>query len=77
MESIDPSTGANKGLEARARYCAESREFHLLWPIHSDIFSQEHLLLISVDLRLKLTRATDEFCLMSAQDRDFSLKVLG
>ena len=30
MESIDPSIGANKGLEARARYCAESREIHLL-----------------------------------------------
>ena len=77
MESTDPSTGANKGLAARARYCAESREFHLLGPIHSDIFFQERLLLNAVDLRLKLTRAKDEFCLMSATDGDFSLKVLG
>ena len=77
MESTDPSTGANKGLAARARYCAESREFHLLGPIHSDIFFQERLLLNAVDLRLKLTRAKDEFCLMSVQDGDFNLKVLG
>jgi hypothetical protein len=62
MESKDSSTGANKGLEARACYCAESREFHLLGPIHSDIFFQEHLLLNSVNLRLQLTRAKDEFC---------------
>jgi hypothetical protein len=67
MESTDPSTGANKGLEARARYCAESQEFNLLRPIQSDIFFQERLLLNSVDLRIKLTRAKDEFCLMSAQ----------
>jgi len=37
----------------------------------------ERLLLNSVDLRIKLTRASDAFCLMGARDSTFRLKILG
>ncbi|TWW71192.1 hypothetical protein D4764_17G0006750 [Takifugu flavidus] len=77
VDSIVLVNGPNKGLTRRAASTARSREVHLLGPLHGDIFFCERLLLNSVDLRIKLTRANDAFCLMGARDSAFSLKVLG
>nr|XP_049596960.1 uncharacterized protein LOC125981132 [Syngnathus scovelli] len=67
----------NLGFLRRAQQIARSREFHLTGPLHGDIFFSERHLLNNVDLRLKLTRASDDFCLMSAPDSDSCLKILG
>ncbi|TWW81835.1 hypothetical protein D4764_01G0016500 [Takifugu flavidus] len=77
VDSIVLVNGPNNGLTRRAASTARSREVHLLGPLHGDIFFCERLLLNSVDLRIKLTRANDAFCLMGARDSAFSLKVLG
>lgn len=64
MDSVVIDDGPNKGLVQRAQFSEESKEVHLLGPLHSDIFFSERLLLNSVDLRIKLTRASDAFSLM-------------
>ncbi|MCJ8741299.1 hypothetical protein PDJAM_G00068980 [Pangasius djambal] len=77
MDAVAIANGPNRGLNKRAEFSANSREVHLLGPLHGDIFFCERLLLNSVDLRVKLTRAGDAFCLMGARDSAFRLNVLG
>lgn len=67
--------GPNRGLTQRARFSAESKEFQVLGPLHADIFFCERLLLNSVDVRVKLTRGSDAFCLMHAANREYRLHV--
>ena len=79
VDSIDTrdEEGGNRGLVNRARFTQNSREVHLLGPLHADIFFSDRLLLNSVDLRIKLTRASDAFCLTSAPNTNYRLKILG
>ena len=75
MDIADP-LGANIGLRKRATFTANSRVVELLTPIHSDIFFQEKLMLNNVDIRIRLTRAKDEFCLMRADDVDYKISMV-
>ncbi|KAM6892598.1 uncharacterized protein F54H12.2-like [Xenentodon cancila] len=77
MDSIVTVNGPNRGLCKRAGFVSDSKEVHLVGPIHADIFFSEKFLLNSVDLRVKLTRANDAFCLMGTADSTFKLKVIG
>ena len=56
----------NLGLVTRAAFSAESKEIDMIGRIHSDIFFQERHMLNEVNLRMKLTRSKDAFCLMAA-----------
>ncbi|XP_070687502.1 uncharacterized protein F54H12.2-like [Pempheris klunzingeri] len=76
MDSI-ALDGPNQGFRTRAALCENSKEVHLLGPLHADVLFCERLLLNSVDLRIKLTRASDAFCLMGAVDSTFRLVILG
>lgn len=73
IDSIVTNNGPNTGLNTRAGFSATSREVHLLGPIHTDILFSEHLMLNSVDVRIKLTRASDAFCLLCAPDSNSRL----
>ncbi|XP_072562255.1 uncharacterized protein F54H12.2 [Paramormyrops kingsleyae] len=75
MEDTDPD-GDNKGLEKRAAFSARSGIFDLIGPIHSDIFFQERLTLNGVDAKIKMVRNKDEFCLMSEDAEQYSLKIV-
>lgn len=75
MDSIVITNGPNKGLTQRAVFTEESKEVDLLGPLHADIFFCERLLLNSVDLRIKLMRSNDAFCLMGTRDSNFTLKI--
>ncbi|KAK2848153.1 hypothetical protein Q7C36_009835 [Tachysurus vachellii] len=66
----------NEGLKRRARFSAESNTFDLTGHIHSDIFFQDKLLLNGVDLRIKMVRSKDEFCLLKEGNINFALKIL-
>ncbi|XP_078357498.1 uncharacterized protein F54H12.2-like [Oculina patagonica] len=57
---------ANIGLKARYEFTKESQTVDMIGPIHSDIFFQDRLILNGVNLRLKLNRAKDSFCLVSS-----------
>ncbi|XP_067456274.1 uncharacterized protein F54H12.2-like [Thunnus thynnus] len=77
MDSIVPINGPNRGLNKRAAFSVNSREVHLLGALHTDILFSERLLLNSVDMRIKLTRASDAFCLMCAADGHASALLRG
>ena len=77
IDSIVVNNGPNRGLNQRASFTTNSRELHLMGPLHADIFFCERLLLNSVDMRVKLIRASDAFSLMGARDSTFRLKIIG
>ncbi|XP_016420228.1 uncharacterized protein F54H12.2-like [Sinocyclocheilus rhinocerous] len=64
MDETDP-VGRNAGLTKRSLYTTGSKVVELLAPIHSDIFFQEKLMLNGVDIKIRMIRGKDEFCLMS------------
>ncbi|KAG1925880.1 hypothetical protein F2P79_025224 [Pimephales promelas] len=75
IDATDPG-GANAGLTKRAAFTNASSVVELLAPIHSDIFFQSKLLLNGVDIRIRLTRAKDEFCLIRSDAINYKLNIL-
>ena len=74
MEVADP-TGANTGLKERNSFTKESQTVALMGRLHLDISNQDRLLLNGVDVRIKLIRSKNEFCLMSSE-ADANYRVL-
>ncbi|XP_060100324.1 uncharacterized protein F54H12.2-like [Heteronotia binoei] len=64
-ESTILTNPVNKGFAKTAELMAESRVIDLLGRVQADLFFQEKLLLNKVDVKIKLTRSRDTFCLMS------------
>ncbi|XP_051785423.1 uncharacterized protein F54H12.2-like [Erpetoichthys calabaricus] len=67
--------GTNLGFNKRAAYTSRSYRVDLLGHIHADLFFQEKLLINGVDVKLKLVRNKDDFCLMSNGD-EFKVRIL-
>lgn len=68
MDQANPfATGddVNQGLKKRYRYIKGSNSFEMMGPLHCDLFFQPKHLLNGVDLRVKIIRTKEEFCLMS------------
>ncbi|KAJ8018950.1 hypothetical protein HOLleu_42760 [Holothuria leucospilota] len=80
MDSCNPNAVAdvvNHGLRARTQYTRNSNTVDLVGPIHCDLFFQEKILLGGVELKLKLHRSKNEFCLLSSQaDADFKVRIV-
>jgi len=69
MDAVNPvadDADANLGLKARYAFTKNSNTVDMMGPIHSDLFFQDRLLLSGVNLRLKLNRAKNSFCLVSS-----------
>ena len=66
VNPVDDDAEANMGLKARYEFTKESHMVDMIGPIHSDIFFQDRLILNGVNLRLKLNRAKNSFCLVSS-----------
>ncbi|XP_003730196.2 uncharacterized protein F54H12.2-like [Strongylocentrotus purpuratus] len=79
MEVVNPllqGEHGNQGLAKRHGFIAESRLLSMLGPIYADVFFQERLLLPGVDLKLKLNRSKDAFCLLSSKaNADYKVKI--
>ncbi|KAL2078836.1 hypothetical protein ACEWY4_024580 [Coilia grayii] len=75
MDETDPTAG-NTGLTKRATFTEGSTVVEMLAPIHSDIFFQEKLILNGVDVKIRLSRAKDEFCLMRGDAVAYKLQLL-
>ena len=72
MYAVNPvadDADANIGLKARYAFTKQSRMVDMIGPIHSDVFFQDRLILNGVNLRLKLNRAKNSFCLVSSAGR--------
>ncbi|XP_072021177.1 uncharacterized protein F54H12.2-like [Amphiura filiformis] len=69
---------ANLGLKKRATFTATSKVSDMSGPLHADICFQSKYLLSGLDLKIKLHRAKDSFCLMSDElAADFKVKIVG
>ncbi|XP_073712807.1 uncharacterized protein F54H12.2-like [Misgurnus anguillicaudatus] len=75
MDVRDP-VGRNRGLLKRSSFTHGSQAVELLVPIHADIFFQEKLLINGVDVKIRLIRGKDEFCLMRSDDVAYKVKIL-
>ncbi|KAG8239560.1 hypothetical protein J437_LFUL019252 [Ladona fulva] len=62
MDNLDHH---NAGLAKRRNFTKLSRPIDMIGCIHSDIFNQDKFLLNGVELRIKMIRSRDTFCLMS------------
>ncbi|XP_053323790.1 uncharacterized protein F54H12.2-like [Spea bombifrons] len=68
--------GDNNGFTKRAQMTERGKTVELLGHLHSDIFFQEKLILNGLDLKIKLTRNKDTFCLMSAEQDPLKVQIL-
>ena len=78
MDTNDPSAGdlTNSGLITRSAYTAGGREIDMVGRLHADIFFQSRYMLNEVNLKIKLTRSKDSFCLMSNEAEQYKIKIL-
>ncbi|XP_053571774.1 uncharacterized protein F54H12.2-like [Bombina bombina] len=68
--------GDNQGFNKRAHMLERGKTIELLGHLHSDLFFQEKLMLNGIDLKIKLTRNKDAFCLMSAEAEQYKVQIL-
>ena len=77
LDETDPTKDdkdANTGLKARYLHTLGSQSVEMIGRIHEDVFNMDRLMINGVDLRLKLTRSKNEFCLLSsAAGADFKV----
>ena len=73
--NADGPIAGNSGLQARGAYTHESKVVQMVGRLHSDMFSQDRLLINKVKLRVKLYRSRDAFCVMS-EDAGVTVKIL-
>jgi hypothetical protein len=66
----------NTGFKARRDLLETSKTVELIGKIHSELFTQDRLLLNHVDLKLVFTRHNDDFCLMSAADGAYKIEIV-
>ncbi|KAM4048916.1 uncharacterized protein F54H12.2-like [Anomaloglossus baeobatrachus] len=68
--------GLNAGFVKRARITRNSKTVDLLGPIFGDVFNQPKLVLNGLDLKIKLSRNKDTFCLMSGDAEPYKVQIL-
>ena len=66
VNPLDAENEASFGLNARYELTKESHTVDMMGPIHSDKFYQDRLMLNGVNLRIKLNRAKNVFCVASS-----------
>lgn len=72
----DPNT-ENTGLVKRSSFTNQGRVVDMIGTIHSDLFFQDRFIPNDVNIRIRLIRNKDAFCLMSAvQDAAFKVRIL-
>lgn len=63
---MDAGGNDNAGLKSRRTFFEDGKTVDLLGHLHCDIFNQEKFLLNGVEMRLRLIRTRDTFCLIDA-----------
>lgn len=79
MDKPDPlaadAANKNTGLTTRQTFIANSNEVDMIGRLHTDIFFQERYMLNEVNVRIKLIRSNDSFCLMATGGTQFKVVV--
>ncbi|XP_015521580.2 uncharacterized protein F54H12.2-like [Neodiprion lecontei] len=63
------TVGANRGFIDRKRIMSNARTVDLIGHLHCDVFNKDKFSLNGVELRLRLVRSRDSFCIMEAENR--------
>ena len=72
MDVVNPlavDANANMGLKKRRSFIATSRSCDMSGPIHADICFQERLIIPGVDIKVKLVRSPNKFCLLAGGEQ--------
>lgn len=69
-------TPINSGFIQRSEYIAQSRIADIVWCPHVDLFTQNRPLPSHVNVKLKLTRSSPEFCLMASSGKRYMIKII-
>ena len=68
--------GSNKGLIQRQYFTKGAKTFDMIGHLHCDLFNQDKMLINGVEMRVRLVRSKDAFCLMdSTNDGRFGIKI--
>ncbi|XP_036142112.1 uncharacterized protein F54H12.2-like [Monomorium pharaonis] len=66
MDTHVDSATTNNALVRRARYIQAEQELNLLGHLHCDVFNRDKFLINGVEVRMRLVRSKDSFCLMES-----------
>lgn len=73
----DAEANINTSLIERQSFTLGSKVVDLIGHLHCDVFNQDRFLINGVDLRLRLIRSNDDFCLLdSTAEKKFSVNLL-
>ena len=64
----------NKGFKSRKELTETSKIVEMMGKLHSDLFQQERYLINNVDVKVRLTRNKDAFCLMGNGEYKINIK---
>ncbi|KYN09168.1 hypothetical protein ALC57_18723 [Trachymyrmex cornetzi] len=67
MDDTLDSSNPNTALERRAKYIQGNRALDLVGHFHCDVFNQDKFLINGVEVRMRLVRSKDSFCLMETR----------
>lgn len=72
MDDVDD---ANNGLSNRRTVLGTEKTIDLLGHLHCDIFNQERFLINGVEMRLRLVRTSNAFCLMTSS-KEYKIRIV-
>lgn len=77
MDAVPDAAEAeeNESLKARKTFLTGGKTVDLLGHLHCDVFNQDRFLLNGVEVRLRLVRSKDSFCLMNNSVIDYKLHI--
>lgn len=76
FEQLPGASPSNTGQDTRATYVQGGRTLDMIGHLHCDVFNQDKFLLNGVEVRLRLVRSKDDFCLMETPSKDCTHKIL-
>lgn len=76
VTTANPSFSKNKGATKRNEFVKGGKTLDLLGHLHCDVFNQEKFLLNGVEIRVRLIRSKDTFCLIDYETQPVKVHVL-
>lgn len=72
---VAPDSEENAGLKVRQSYLSGGKTVDMIGHLHCDVFNQDRFLLNGVEVRLRLVRSKDSFCLMNNSNTDYKIHI--
>lgn len=72
---LDVAGDQNEGFKKRRAHFANKSTVDMIGHLHCDLFNQDRFLLNGVEMRLRLLRSRNEFCLMQSAGNDYKIRI--